>query len=544
MIKAEKMSTGRSVVMGREGMVASAHPLATLAGVEVLKRGGNAADAALATAAVLDVVQPMMCGLGGDAFVLVHSARTGRIEAINGSGVAPSSASRERYLAEGYREMPIRGLWSAAVPGAVSAYETLLARHGTRSLAELFEPAIHYAERGFAVTEKTRAWFVEQAGVLAQYPATAAIFLPQGRPPEVGEVLVQKDLAESLRLVARGGSEVFYRGQIAQAIHDYSRQNGGLMTERELREHETFVLAPLSTTYRGYEICQTPPVSQGLIHLEEMNIIEGFDLRAMGHNSADAIHVMSEAKRIAFADRLKYVGDPAFIEFPLKTLLSKEYAAGRRSEIRLDQLLPEESLTLPELDGDTTYFCVVDGEGNAISFIQSLSHAFGSAVVVPGTGILLNNRAGRGFTLEEGHPNCLAPGKRTMHTLNCFIVLKGGRPYLVGGTPGGDGQPQWNMQLSSNMIDFGLDVQAAIEVPRWTSFPGTDPANAGFPLELRVEERVGEEVISRLRSKGHRVQVQGPWAGGGGAQLIMIDRVSGVLHGGSDPRMDGAALGY
>lgn len=536
---------GRSVVMARRGVVASGHPLASAAGLRVLTAGGNAVDAAVATAAVLGVVQPMMSGVGGDTFLLYYDARRGQVWALNGSGVAPYDATREFFVRRGCTKMPFRGMLSVSVPGAVDAMVTALERWGSGnfSLAQLLEPAITYAEEGFPVTEKVSAWVAESAEVLRSYPSTARIYLPHGRPPRPGEVLVQKDLAHTLRRIADGGREVFYRGELAQAIARYCQAHGGLLTERELAEHRSEVYLPLHTTYRGYRVVTTAPPSQGLILLEMLNILEGFDLGRMGWGSADAVHLMVEAKKLAFADRLRYLGDPRFIQNPVGTLLSKDYARRRAEAIHpfRANAHPNPGVVEEALEA-TTYFAVADGEGNLVSYITSLSASFGCAEVVEGTGILLNNRAGRGFTLEEGHPNVIAPGKRTMHTLMCFMAFRpDGRPFLVWGTPGGDGQPQWCAQVLTNLLDFGLNVQQAVEAPRWLSFPGTDPADLPAPFELRMEDGFPEQTREELRRRGHSVVPMTGFAGG--AQAILVDE-AGVYHAGSDPRVDGQAVGW
>ncbi len=536
---------GRSVVLARRGMVASGHPLASAAGLRVLLSGGNAIDAAVATAAVLGVVQPMMSGVGGDTFLLYYHAAEGRVWALNGSGIAPYAATREFFLDRGYRRMPFRGMLSVSVPGAVDAMVTALDRWGSGrfSLAQLLEPAILYAEEGFPVTEKVSAWIAEAEELLKAHPSTARIYLPEGRPPRPGEILVQTDLAQTLRWIAQGGREVFYRGELARTIVRHCRERGGLLTEREFAEHQSEIYAPLQTTYRGYRVLTTAPPSQGLILLEMLNILEEFGLSRLGWGSPDSVHPMVEAKKLAFADRLGYVGDPRFVDPPVETLLSKEYARRRAGEIDPWRASAEPRPgTLREELGATTYFAAADAEGNLVSYITSLSASFGCGEVVEGTGILLNNRAGRGFTLEAGHPNVIAPGKRTMHTLMCFMALHpDGRPFLVWGTPGGDGQPQWCVQVFTNLVDFGMNVQQAVEAPRWLSFPGTDPADLPAPFELRMEPGFPEETVKELQRRGHRAVPMSGFAGG--AQVILVDP-AGVYHGGSDPRVDGAAVGW
>lgn len=537
--------TRRDAVLAKNGLVASAHPLASLAGVNILQRGGNAVDAALAMALVTNVVLPNMCGPGGDAFIILHHASTRETVAINGSGKSPLRARPEYYLNLGYQSMPLDGLLSVAVPGAVDAYFQVHRMFGTRPMTELVKPALDYARNGFPVTPKLSREIGEARGKLSASPAAARIFLRDGEPLKPGDLLRQADLGETLSTIASGGPEVFYRGEIARAIVQFSQRNGGLLEGEDLAGQRSEVYEPLRTTYRGFEVRQTAPPSQGFMVLEALNILEGYDLAGLGAGSPAVIHRMVESKKLVYADRLRYAGDPSFVKFPLRGLLHKGYAARQREKIDESRVLTGEMAGQPwPFDGNTTYFAVVDREGNAVSFIHSLSHSFGSGVVVEGTGILLNNRAGRGFTLEEGHPNRLAPGKRTMHTLNCWMILQDGHPVYVGGTPGGDGQPQWNVQLITSLIDFGMTPQEAVEFPRWTSFPGTDPAQVKSLAELRLEERFPLDVTRELKRRGHPVTMQGPWAGGGGAQIIKLDRERGLLEGGSDPRVEGLALGF
>lgn len=536
----------RSMVMCSNGVVASAQPLASAAGLRVLMSGGNAADAAIATAAVLTVTMPMMCGLGGDMFGIYYQAKTGRTFGINGSGVAPEGATPEYFRRLSYQKMPNHGMLAPSVPGAVDAYFTILERFGTRSMSEIVEPAIEYAEGGFPLSQKVGDSMVSNASLLARFPTTVKVLLkPNGDPFRPGEILVQKDMGRSWRMIAEGGRDVFYKGPIAKAIVEFSQANGGLFTREDFAKHRTEIYEPLPTTYHGYEVLQTAPPSQGLIHLELMNLLECFDLAGTGFNSTRTIHTQVEAKKLAFVDRNRYAGDPAFVKFPLKGMLSKEYAVRRRADIDPGKANNDPVAGQPgEFDGDTTYFCVVDKEGNAFSFIHSLSNAFGCAQMIGDTGILLNNRAGRGFSLVEGHPNIIAPGKKTMHTLNCYMVLKDGTPFIVGGTPGGDQQPQINAQILCDLLDFGMNVQEAAEAPRWISSPGTDPINIEDPFQLTLEGRIPAEVARGLEGLGHRTRVVGPYATGGSVMLIQIDPATGVRSAGVDPRSDGMAMGY
>jgi gamma-glutamyltranspeptidase/glutathione hydrolase len=531
-------------VLAAGGMVATAHPLASAAGLGVLQRGGNAMDAALAASAVCNVVLPQACGLGGDTFLLYHEASSGRTYGLNSSGPAPAAASREEFARRHGELMPFTGPLAIGVPGAPDAYVVAAERFASRPLGELFAPAIAYAEEGHPLSPAVARAIAASATELTKYPASAATFLPGGAVPATGRRFANPALARSLRLLAEGGRAAFYEGELGARIVAALREAGALFTPEDWAgQRADLYEPPIATTYRGRTVYQTTLPSQGHILLEELNIVEGAELAALGHGGAAAIHLMVEAKKLAFADRLAHAGDPRFVATPLETLIAKGFAARRFREIdpRRAADAPR-AAPLPERGGETTYLCAVDRDGNACSYITSLSASLGSGVVAGDTGILLNNRVGRGFTLEAGHPNVLAGGKRTMHTLNCFLVAEGGRPWLVGGTPGGDGQPQWNLQLLTAMIDYGLDVQAAVEAPRWTSFPGTDPVDARHPFELRLEDRAGPATLRELAALGHRVRSLGPWAGGGAAQLIARD-TDGVLRGGSDPRAAGQALG-
>ncbi|MDP2858394.1 MAG: gamma-glutamyltransferase [Bacillota bacterium] len=529
---------------GKNGMVCSAHPFATLTGLKVLAAGGNAVDAAIAVAGTTGVVIPPMCGLGGDAFALVWNQNQRRIWGFGGSGVVPEKATLGYYRSLGHSMMPGDGILSVAVPGAVDVYFTMHKQFGTLPISYLWEDAVKYAGAGFPVTNELRHQIDASSDKIRKYPETAEIWMPGGRIPDTGESLVNRDLAASFEKVARDGPRVLYQGEIAERLVEYSQKNGGLFEGPEIASQATDVYDPLRTAYRSYEIFETAPPSQGLILLEEMNILEGFDLRSLGPDSPETIHLLVEAKRIAFADRNLYMGDPRSVKAPTDTLISKKYATRRRLNIDSAHTLgdiPEDS---PYSVGDTTSFVVVDRWGNAVSFIHSLSNAFGSGVTIPDTGILLNNRAGRGFILKEGHPNCIAGGKKTMHTLNTFMVFRDGEPYLIANTPGGDGQPQHNMQMAVNVLDFGMDPQQAAEAPRWTHSPGTDPVSLGSPMTLAMEARFPEPTVEGLRARGHNVKTVGPWSAGGTFQLILVDRSRGIYLGGTDPRGEGLALGY
>ena len=537
------LTPGSKVHYGSRGMVASASHRAAVAGVNIMQRGGNAFDAAMAVASVEWFTMTGSCGLGGDVFAVFYDAKEDRVGAINGSGMCAMNAGRDYYVGQGLSKMPLDGWHSAAVPGAPHAYDTLVRELGTMPMGDLVAQAYDYAEKGIVVSEKMSGKISGAAKKMGQFPDSVAMYLVGGKAPRPGDRWLTPDLARSIRVLAEEGSEPFYRGDIATEMVRASRDGGGIFSAEEFAEHTTDVYEPLHTNYRGVDVYATAPPSQGLIVLEWLNLLSGYNVQAMGAGSADAIHLLVEAKKLAFADRLRYCGDPRFVDNPLDELLAMDYAELRREAIDLKRASDAPVAgCLPEHAGDTSYFAVADGDGNAISFIHSLSAGFGSGVVAGNTGIVLNNRAGRGFSLEEGHPNVIEGGKKTMHTLHCYL-MRDGDSCIVGGTPGGDRQPQWNVQAITDMIDFDMDVQEAAEAPRWVSFPGTDPANIETPFELRMEDRFGSEVRAELERRGHRVNSMGDWGGGSSVQLIMRDE-DGNLLGGSDPRSGGVALGF
>lgn len=533
--RVEPSGPQRGPMVARRGMVACNHPLAAQAGLRVLQTGGNAIDAALAIAGVLAVVEPHMNGLGGDVFLQVYLPAEqggGEVMALNGSGAAPAAATPERFPGG----IPERGLHSAALPGAVDGWLTALERWGTRPAAELLAPALEYAAEGFPVSRRLYGAIKLYADVLARFPASAAIFLPEGRPPRIGQILAQPDLARSIQLVASQGREAYYQGEIAEKMAAACANGAGLFSLADLRQHRSQIKAPIRTSYRGWTVYEQPPVSQGHILLEELNILEGYDLASLGRNSAQAVHLMIEAKKRAFADRHRYAGDPEFVSFPIAPLLDKDFAAQRRATIDPRRADPDPGPgNLPTPGGDTTYFCVVDGNGMGVSWIQSLFHAFGCGAVADGTGIVLNNRL-TGFSLDPDSPNYLVPGKRTVHTLNTYIVTHGdGRLLMVGGTPGADVQVQTNLRVLTAILDFNLDVQSAIDTPHWTSLEGA---------QVTLESRFDPQVARTLLDYGHQVTTIGPWEGGCRAHAILVDPESGALLGGSDLRGEGCAIGW
>lgn len=533
----------RPEAYGIRGMVASAHPRAAVIGTNVMARGGNAFDAAIAVAAAEGVLLPMMCGLGGDAFVVLHDVRRGETLAYNGSGVAAAGAARDYYASRGYQTMPLDGVHAFSVPGAVSVYEAIWKRHCSLPWAELWAPAIGLAADGLAITDYVSNRIADRAALLARYSYSAAQFLPQGRPPAAGERWASPALARSLRAVAQGGAEAFYRGEIAEKLLAFLKAEGALFEADDFARQQAVKYAPIASDYRGLTVYETAPPSQGFLLLEQLNIIEGYDLAALDAFGAERMHLLIEAKKLAFADRNRYAGDPAYVQWPLERLISKAHAAARRAEIDPRQARWYEQRPLAEHAGDTSYFAVADGEGNAVSLIHSLSNSFGCGVVAGDTGITLNNRAGRGFSLAPDHPNVIAPGRRTMHTLNAYLIFRDGHPWLIGGTPGGDQQTQWSTQVISGIVDHGMGLQEAVDAPRWYSFPGTDPATLGRPPAVRMDGRIAPAARQALSELGHVVEVLAPWAGGGAVQLVQLDRGRGVLRGASDSRPGGLALG-
>jgi gamma-glutamyltranspeptidase/glutathione hydrolase len=527
-------------VMGTNGMVASAHPLISSTGARVLAAGGNAVDAAVAAALVGSVVMPQMCGLGGDLFAIVHDPRRSKPVAYMGSGIAPRGLSYEDMLkrSPGNNLMPEQGPVAIGVPGMVRGYDDLLKNHGTRPFAELAEPAIDYASNGHPAAFDLSEHLLPEVDLLKQFPASSAVFLPGGNPIRIGSRFVQSDLGNTIRRLAEVGLDDFYSGEIAVRIATGLQEVGGVMSVDDLAQHTTDIREPLAIPYRGHTIYQTALPSQGVIHLEAMRICEQL-LVPERFWTADWIHTQIEAIKIAFADRLRYAQDPRTSPSLESALLDDAWIARRAATIRP---LAADRIDVPAMQGgDTTYLCVADGSGMMVSLIQSVSNAFGSGVVAGDTGVVMNNRVGRGFTLDPTSPNVYAPGKRTVHTLIAFSIADpDGRPIIVGGTPGGDGQPQWDLQMSSALIDTPFDVQAIADMPRWTVWPGTDPTGQGNPFEVRLEAAFPDDIRAELGARGHRISEPRWWHGA--AQIISRDPGTGVLVGGSDSRVEGQAI--
>jgi gamma-glutamyltranspeptidase/glutathione hydrolase len=532
----------RSAVMARRGMAATSQPLATAAAIKVLQEGGNAIDAAIAANAVLGVVEPMSCGIGGDLFAIVWDARSQKLYGLNASGRAPYAATLEAFAARDLKEIPAHGPLSWSVPGCVDGWEELRRRFGTRPLAELLAPAIDYAAQGFPVSEIIANDWQIAASELARIPTSAACFLPGGSAPATGAVFRNPDLVQSLRLIAQGGRDAFYRGPIARAIVAYSEQVGGLFALRDFEEHTSTWVEPVMTDYRGYRVWELPPNGQGIAVLQMLNLLEPYDLKSMGPQSAEALHLLIEAKKLAYEDRAMYYTDPEFSKVPVARLVSKEYAAARRKLIDHARANPRPEPGAPG-EADTIYLTVVDKDFNAISLIQSNFAGFGSYHVPGALGFPLQNR-GCLFALDPHHANRLEPHKRPFHTIIPGFVTRGGKPWLSFGLMGGDMQAQGHAQVLTNMIDFGMDVQEAGDAPRFRHFGSSEPTGirAVDGGTVLLESGIGPEVRRALEAKGHRIAEA--TGGYGGYQAIRIDTEQGVLIGGSDPRKDGAAMGY
>ena len=530
----------RSVVLARNGVVATSQPLASAAGLQVLMEGGNAVDAAVTAAATLAVVEPTMTGIGGDLFAMVHDGRA--VHALNASGRAPRRATiaalRARFTESPL--MPAAGIFSVSVPGAVDGWDQLLAQHGTITLARALAPAIDYAHSGFAVSEVVAGQWRAVDSLLATDAHAAATFLPQGRAPSAGEVFANPRLAATLEALAHDGAETMYRGAVAERVAADAERRGGWLGARDLAEHRSDWVTPLRTTFLGREVLELPPNTQGLTAIEILNLIGNDDLPALGHNSPAYLHLLIEAIRIAFADRAAHIADPAAVPADVvEHLTSAGYAATRRTEIDPKRAAAgyapwrrAAAAPPPRIGtGDTVYLATADRHGQVVSLIQSLFGAFGSGVVAGDTGIVLQNRASL-FSTDPSHPNCLGPAKRPFHTLIPAMVLEGGRPALAFGVMGGDMQAQGHAQVLANILAFGMNVQEAGEAARarWTG--------DGVALESGIAPATRDGLTTR----GHRL-IDEP-GGFGGFQGVQIDAERGVLLGGSDPRKDGSAVGY
>lgn len=535
----------RSAVIAQNGIVATSQPLAAEVGLDILKAGGNAADAAIAANAAMGLMEPMSCGIGGDLFVIYWDAKSQKLYGLNASGRSPYQLTRQVFADRGLSQIPATGPLAWSVPGCVDGWAELNRRFGTLPLKTLLQPSINYAETGFPVSEIiARSWQgAEQA--LRDWPDTAATYLPAGRAPEIGEIFRNPNLAASYRKIAEQGRDAFYRGDIANTIVAYSEKNGGYFSDRDFADHTSEWVDPVSTNYRGYDIWELPPNGQGIAALEMLNLLEAYDVQSLGHNSPAYLHLFVEAKKLSFADRATFYADPTFAQLPTAELISKPYADRRRRLIDPARAATNVPAGDPKLqNGDTIYLTVVDKDRNCCSLIQSNYFGFGSWMVPGNVGFVLQNR-GALFSLEDDHLNRLEPHKRPFHTIIPAMATREGKPWLCFGVMGGDMQPQGHVQVLINMIDFGMDVQAAGDAARvrhlGSQTPTSLPMDAGGGT-VQVEPTVPQATINALQAKGHHVErAVGSF---GGYQAIMIDPKHGTLHGGTESRKDGAAVGY
>jgi gamma-glutamyltranspeptidase/glutathione hydrolase len=537
---------GRSVVMSAGGVAASEHPLASQVGTSILARGGHAVDAAIAVNAAMGVVAPMMNGIGGDLFAIVYDAATGELHGINASGCAPATLTIDALRKSGIMTMPQTGIHSVTIPGAVAGWSKLSDRFGALPLGDVLAPAIQIAEEGFPVPEITAAEWEGSVALLQATEESARLYLPAGSAPRVGQMFRNPDLAASYRALASDGRDAFYRGTIAQRIVSCSARHSGALTAEDLAAYDAEWVTPLSTRYRGWTVYELPPNGQGIAALMMLNLIEHAPLASYGHNSAEALHTLIEAKKLAYTDMARHVCDPAFSTVPVEAMLSKAYAAQRARQIDPGHANPEVAPgNLPTHGGDTTYLSVVDRAGNMVSLIQSNFANFGSGLVPDGAGFALQSRGGL-FTMDATHANALAPRKRPLHTIIPGFMTgpKERRQGVPGdsasrvafGIMGGWNQSQAHVQFVSNVVDHGMNIQAALEAARVTkiTFTGRD---------VIMESRVPSAVRDQLTNKGHEINVQGAFSSlVGGGQSVMRDYASGVNFGGSDPRKDGAAI--
>ncbi len=536
-------TTGRPATLAPSGVVTSPHALASQAGLDVLRAGGSAVDAAIATSATLSVVYPHMTGLGGDAFWLIHEGGSGRVRFLNGGGPAGAAADIAAFQARGLTEIPLRGMLAGGltVPGAVASWCEAHAHYGRLGLDRVLQAATGYARDGFPVTRRLAGWIAQCADVLRADPAAAALFLRDG-PARAGSLLSHPALARTLEAIARDGRAGFYEGAVAASMAADVRARGGFFTEADLASQRACWGEPLVGQYRDLTLYQTPAPTQGFTLIEMLNLVEPFNLARQGFLGADHLHLLVQAKQIAFHDRDRHLGDPRFVDVPMQRLLSKVYADERRQLIDPAHALRWDAVpSYGSLNGDTVYIAVVDRDGNAVSLIHSLYSAFGSGVMAGDTGVLLQNR-GAYFTLEAAHPNALAPGKIPVHTLIASMGKRNDKLWSVLGCMGADGQPQIQLQAYVALMDFGCDIQQALEAPRWLSgrFALGEPRDL-----LHIEDRLPDATVADLEKRGHRLRHLGAWSERAGhAHGILIDPDNGLRHGGADPRSDGAAAGY
>jgi gamma-glutamyltranspeptidase/glutathione hydrolase len=534
----------RSEVIAPHGMAATSQPLATQIALDVLKAGGSAVDAAIAANAALGLMEPVGCGIGGDLFAIVWDADKGELTGLNASGRSPASLTLAYFEEQGMDSIPPLGPLPVSVPGAVDGWFELHGRYGRLPMSEILAPAIRYAREGFPVSELIAYYWQRNAEYLKDFPGFAETFMPDGRAPRKGEMFRNPRLADTYETIAAQGRDVFYRGEMAREIADYMQENGGFLTYEDMASHRSEWVEPVSATYRGWEVYELPPNGQGIAALQMLNILEGYDIASMGFGSADYLHVLTEAKKLAFEDRARYYADMDFADVPVERLISKDYAAERRGLIDMAQA----SRSLPAGDaaienGDTIYLTVADRDGNMVSLIQSNYRGMGSGMTPGDLGFVLQDR-GELFSLEPGHPNVYEPGKRPFHTIIPAFVMRDGKPLMSFGVMGGAMQPQGHTQIIVNMVDFGMNLQEAGDAPRLRHSGSSQPTGEQMTDggTLYLEHGFDQAVHRELMRRGHRLG--GSNGGFGGYQAIMKDHEEGVYYGASESRKDGQAAGY
>lgn len=532
----------RSEVIAKHGMAATSQPLATQVALDILKKGGNAIDAAIAANATLGLMEPTGNGLGGDLFAIIWDAKTQKLYGLNASGRSPKSLTLDYFLENNYKKIPAFGPLPVSVPGCVDGWFEMHKKFGSMKMTEILDPAINYAREGFPVSELIAYYWGLSVPRLKDYPNFTEIFTIDGKAPAKGEIFKNPYLANTLEKIAKEGRDVFYKGEIAKEIDRYMKEMGGFLSYDDLASHKSEWVEPISTNYRGYDVWELPPNGQGTAALQMLNILEEYDVASMGFGSTDYIHLFTEAKKLAFEDRAKYYSDMDFNNIPVEKIISKEYANERRKLINPDRAA--RNYPAGELEhGNTIYMTVADQYGNMVSLIQSNYRGMGSGMTPKGLGFILQDR-GELFSLDANHMNCYAPGKRPFHTIIPAFITKDGKPFMSFGVMGGSMQPQGHVQIVINIIDFGMNLQEAGDAPRLRHGGSSQPTGEIMTDggTLYIESGIDYEVIRELMKKGHQITFD--LGGYGGYQAIMFDAENGVYYGASESRKDGQAAGY
>ncbi|MDX9695209.1 MAG: gamma-glutamyltransferase [Bacteroidales bacterium] len=532
----------RSEIIAKHGMAATSQPLATQIALDILKKGRNAIDAAIAANAALGLMEPTGNGIGGDLFAIIWDAKTQKLYGLNASGRSPKSLTLEYFKEKGLTKVPSHGPLSVSVPGCVDGWFEMHKKFGSMKMTEILKPAIDYAREGFPVTELIAYYWNGNSRSLKDFPGFKEIYMPNGKAPQKGEIFKNPYLANTLEKIANGGRDVFYKGEIAKKIDEYMKKQGGFLSYEDLASHTSEWIEPVSTNYRGYDVWELPPNGQGIAALQILNILELYDIAKMGFGSTEYLHLLTEAKKLAFEDRAKYYADMSFANVPVEQLISKDYAQKRNELINPNRAA--RSYTPGELEqGNTIYMTVADQYGNMVSLIQSNYRGMGSGMTPTGLGFIIQDR-GELFTLEEGHANCYTPGKRPFHTIIPAFITKDGKPFMSFGVMGGAMQPQGHVQIVVNMIDFGMNLQEAGDAPRMQHLGSSEPTGEKMTDggTLVLESGFDYEVIRELLKKGHKISYD--LGGYGGYQAIMWDEKNGVYYGASESRKDGQAAGY